>query len=497
MPLLSQQTRRIWNRQPQTAARVDRRNPFTSGLAFLTRWPGLVISDAAGSADIFTETAGGPAPKVAAQGRAAIASGAGTNTGYSATRNLLAVTGTGDFSCLFVVSADALTTQILIGDTAGSTLFGMSGSSWNSWIGTAAVAEATAGQYRRVLWTRKAGVIYVYVDNDVASGSSSAAIPSGGVTTLLCRANAGDYPWSGGLAMFACWPQRGFGPAEANRLLPNPWQLYAPRIARHYRLLAGSGGAVLATSAFAATVGAAALTARSILAGGGLACCAGWAVLTANGAGVVLASAAATVAVGAAALTANSVLSSLPSAAQAIGAGVVTARSILTGGGLANVTGSAVLTTTGAGAALAGAASVSAVGAAALTAQSLLASPAGAMQAIGSGALTTGTSGAVLASTGGTAQASASATLTARAALASVLAIAQAQASAALAVRSMLAGQGALLVSGAGALSFGEAGVFTEFGRHRIGARQLRQQGVRIGPSSLASRAPRIGNKDT
>ena len=214
--------------QPQSGPRqVDRLNPFSEGLGFVGVPDAAgVLRDSSGSAAVFTPSAGAPAVDVRLSGVSLIGKGASTNTEWDCGVNLATSIGTGDFTFLFYVDAPAGSpTALIFGDSGGSTLFGLSGGNWYSWL-DAVTGPAVSATQQVVIWTRKGGTLSIYAGGASASGASATAFAASGNSRLLCRANINDYPWTGSLSLFALWPNRGMSADDANRLRADPWQLF-------------------------------------------------------------------------------------------------------------------------------------------------------------------------------------------------------------------------------------------------------------------------------
>lgn len=210
--------------QPSGSARLR----LADGLAWASSLPaGKTLQPADGSRIpcVFTSNSGGSV--VSAEGMAIVGDG---GTCWTGDRSITSTIGTGDFAFLFVLTMGSTGTQILIGDTGASTLFGVLSGNFYSFRGSFAGPAVTVGVPQRVLWTRVAGVEYIYANSAVTSAAAASSFASSGSTTLLCRATAADFPATCTVALAACWPNRGFSAAPARAVIDNPWAaVYEPR----------------------------------------------------------------------------------------------------------------------------------------------------------------------------------------------------------------------------------------------------------------------------
>ena len=228
-----------WASQPRSSSAADTSDPLTQGLSFLSKFGnggydknGGYDNAVSGSRYYFSPSGGAPGIAVGSEGMGIASSSAAMY--YQGSSALFSTTGTGDFTMLFraVLTASAGHNPI-ISDVAGTQLLavGPSGGTYDN-VSTLTGPDVTVGKPFTCVWTRKAGTAYIYIDNAVTSGASSASFPSTTSTVLL--GDTSTYYFTGLLYQVAIWSNRGMAPVEARQLIAAPWRLYAPLVRRFY-----------------------------------------------------------------------------------------------------------------------------------------------------------------------------------------------------------------------------------------------------------------------
>ncbi len=212
--------------QPQGAVGVNWSNPFARGLQLLLapKTAGLnavanqfQISGVAGASSLVTTTTG-----------IGISGNGNTSAQWNVSGNPAVGIGTGDFAFLFIVNKRNTDSGFIISDDGSNNLLYTSGANdYYSYLSGLHGPTYTLNKDQVVLWTRKAGVEYIYVDGAVVSAASTASFPAGTNQHILCRLNSTDFFQTASISFYAAWgSNRGFSPSEAQLLIANPWQLF-------------------------------------------------------------------------------------------------------------------------------------------------------------------------------------------------------------------------------------------------------------------------------